>query len=144
MPIFKRNSLDKNSAGRLVVSVASLLVAAGILWQSFHVRSALPKSYLIRHWNLAWSIYDLPYVVLYLLMGWLFWRRNHYFPLVAIFTAAWQLADGMFYILTAHGPDLARAVINLVPECGGAIILFALATWSQKHFINYQISQRRS
>jgi hypothetical protein len=105
-----------------------------VVWQS------LPAHHLDRHWNLAWSGFDISLVISLGLTSFLGLRKSGWVILPATIAGTLLLMDAWFDYLTAKqgwesGFSLVLAIFIEVPF---ALMAFWLAYTAGKHYIKKQ------
>jgi hypothetical protein len=111
--------------------IAALLAGAGLVlipWTAA-VGIVLPAEHVARHWDVAWTGFDVALTVSLLATAVAARRRSTWLQRIAAVSGTLLLCDAWFDTLTASTPDeMWLAVLLAAAEVSLAAVCFALAT----------------
>lgn len=106
--------------------------AAGLLAWTTVLGRALPATYTVERWDLAWIGLDVALAGLFAATGWLVRRRDPLAPALALATATGLVADAWFDCSTAASADLPASLVMASLELAVAAALTAWAIRSSR------------
>src|SRR6476620_6484858 len=85
--------------------IALVVVAVALISWAAYLSFALPTSYMVSSWSLAWAGFDVLVAALLAATGWLALRRRPEVVLTAVAAAGMLGADAWFDVTTANSGD---------------------------------------
>ena len=94
--------------------IALVVVAVALVSWAGYLSFALPTSYTVSSWSLAWAGFDVLLAALLAATGWLALRRRPEVVLAAVAAAGMLGADAWFDVTTANSGDRLGSLLSAV------------------------------